>query len=73
MNDLVGKSHTFPDGDSITVVQIKMRDANRLWVTYNIQQGPGIPRKLVMPLDEFMGTYGHLFDISDNTLQGDLS
>lgn len=71
--DLVGKSHTFPDGDSITVVQIKMRDANRQWVTYNVQQGPGIPRKLVMPLDEFMGTYGHLFGISDNTLQGDLS
>lgn len=73
MNDLVGKSHTFPDGDSIKVVQIKLRDANELWVTYHIQQGPGIPRKLVMPLNEFMGTYGHLFGISDNNLQGDLS
>jgi len=30
-------------------------------VTYHIQQGPGIPRKLIMELNEFIGTYGHLF------------
>lgn len=71
--DIIGKSHTFPDGDSIKITQIKMRDANKLWVTYHIQQGPGIPRKLVMPLDEFMGTYGHLFDMSVNTLSEDSS
>ncbi len=68
MNDLVGKKHTFADGDSISVTQIKLRDANQYWVTYHIQQGPGIPRKLVMPLEEFIGTYGHLFGISEDTL-----
>lgn len=71
--NLVGKTHVFPDGDSIKVVQIKLRDANQYWVTYNVQQGPGIPRKLIMPMDEFIGTYGHLFGINDDTLQGDLS
>lgn len=63
MNDLVGKSHTFEDGDSITVTQIKIRDENMQWVTYHIQQGPGIPRKLVMKYDEFVVTYGHLFGL----------
>lgn len=67
MQDLVGKKHVFPDGDSISVTQIKLRDANQLWVTYHIQQGPGIARKLVMPMEEFVGTYGHLFGISENT------
>jgi hypothetical protein len=68
---LVGKTHTFEDGDSITVTQIKQRDGNELWVTYNIQQGPGIPRRLVMSLHEFVNTYGHLFDISEDNLPGD--
>lgn len=63
MNDLIGKSHTFEDGDSITVIQIKVRDENEPWVTYHVQQGPGIPRKLVMKYDEFVATYGHLFGI----------
>lgn len=63
MNDLIGKSHTFDDGDSITVIQIKIRDENEPWVTYHVQQGPGIPRKLVMKYDEFVGNYGHLFGL----------
>ena len=67
MNDLVGKRHIFPDGDYISVMQIKLRDGNEFWVTYMIQQGPGIPRKLVMPLEEFKSTYGHLFGISKDT------
>lgn len=71
MNELVGKKHVFADGDSITITQIKLRDANIPWVTYQVQQGPGIPRKLIMPIDEFVGTYGHLFGINEDTLQGD--
>jgi hypothetical protein len=59
---LVGKKHTFEDGDSIEVVQIKSRNEELHLVTYHIQQGPGIPRKLVMELNEFVSTYGHLFD-----------
>lgn len=61
MNDLVGKKYTFPDGDSIEVVQIKDRDEGVRLVTYMLQQGPGIRRKLVMDLAEFMSSYGHLF------------
>lgn len=61
MTNLVGKKHTFPDGDSITVIQVKDRDEGVRLVTYHIQQGPGIPRKLVMEMAEFLSTYGHLF------------
>lgn len=63
MNDLVGKVHVFEDGDSITISQIKIRDGNEPWVTYKVQQGPGIPRQLLMKLEEFTNTYGHLFGI----------
>ena len=61
---LLGKSHTFDDGDRIEVIQIKRRDTGP-WVTYHIYQGPGIPRKMVMMADEFSQTYGHLFGIED--------
>jgi hypothetical protein len=56
----VGKYHVFEDGDKIEVIQIKRR-YNGPWVTYHVTQGPGIPRKLVMMLEEFTVTYGHLF------------
>lgn len=60
-DDLVGKSYTFEDGNSIKVFQIKVRDGNEKYVTYHISTGPGIPRKLVLPLEEFNNYYGHLF------------
>lgn len=63
MNNIIGKKHTFEDGDSIEVIQIKVRDGNIPWVTFHIQQGPGIPRKQVMQIDEFVNTYGHLFGV----------
>ncbi len=58
--DLVGQRFQFDDGDSIEVIQVKRRETGP-WVTYHIQQGPGIPRKMVMSLEEFNQTYGHLF------------
>lgn len=61
MNDLAGKRYVFPDGDAIEVIQIKERDEGIRLVTYHLQQGPGIPRKLVMEQVEFEATYGHLF------------
>jgi len=60
-HDLIGKKHVFADGDSIEIMQIKSRNDEEHLVTYHIQQGPGIPRKLVMKLEEFLNTYGHLF------------
>lgn len=59
---LVGQKHVFEDGDSIEVIQTKSRNEELHLITYHIQQGPGIPRKLVMELNEFMDTYGHLFE-----------
>lgn len=61
-DNIVGLKHQFEDGDSIEVIQLKSRNEELHLVTYHIQQGPGIPRKLVMELNEFIDTYGHLFE-----------
>jgi hypothetical protein len=61
LQKMVGKKYTFEDGDSLEIIQVKRRD-NGPWVTFHVQQGPGIPRKLIMMLDEFQVTYGHLFE-----------
>lgn len=64
-HDLVGKKHVFDDGASIEVVQIKMRDNSfepAPVVTYVIQNGRSLPRKLVLPLKDFIDTFGHLFE-----------
>lgn len=58
---LVGKKYVFDDGDSIEVIQIKSRGPGQHYVTFHIQQGPGISRKLILPMAEFSTTYGHLF------------
>lgn len=58
---LIGQTYKFEDGDSIQVLQIKRRSEDIALVSYYVQQGPGIPRKLVMELQEFLDTYGHLF------------
>lgn len=68
MNNLVGKSYTFEDGNSITVTQIKRRDGDEMFVTYLVKTGPGIPRKLVLSYSEFLGYYGHLFGLDDAAL-----
>lgn len=62
---LVGKYYAFEDGNRIEVIQVKDRGEDILLVTYLISYGSGIPRKLVMPMNEFMGNYRHLF--SDDT------
>jgi len=60
MLDLVNKSYTFPDGVTITIIQIKQRD-DGYWVTYNTGKDNSVPRKQTMPYDEFMGHFSHLF------------
>ena len=60
-DNVVGLKHQFEDGDSIEVIQVNSRNEELHLVTYHIQQGPGIPRKLIMELNEFIDTYGHLF------------
>lgn len=58
---LIGNRYEFADGDWLEVIQIKWRGEENFLVSYLVQQGPGIPRKLVMGLEEFIGTYGYLF------------
>ena len=61
-DNIVGLKHQFEDGDSLEVMQVKSRNEEMHLVTYHVQQGPGIPRKLIMELNEFIGTYGYLFE-----------
>lgn len=63
--DMIGKKYTFEDSDSLEIIQIKLRNDGP-WVTYHVQQGPGIPRKLQLRMDEFQETYGHLFGLSED-------
>jgi len=63
--DLVGKKFIFEDGDSLEIIQVKWRGDEDYLVSILMQQGPGIPRKLVLPIKEFVGTYGHLFGLSE--------
>jgi hypothetical protein len=58
--NLVGKSYTFEDGSHISVIQLKNRE-DGMWVHYEISINSSLPRKLVMPLNEFINTYEHLF------------
>lgn len=67
LQKLVGQKYVFPDGNGITIAQIKRRDEEMYWVTYYTQNGPGIPQKLVMPYEEFCHHFGHLFNIDENT------
>ena len=71
LTELVGKKHTFDDGDSIEVIQVKWRSEDPMdtLVTVHIQQGPGIPRKQVMQIDEFVNTYGHLFGVKTDDIE----
>jgi len=57
----VGKSFTFEDGNSITVIQIKRRDEEQYWVTYQTVTGPGVPARFVLEWNQFKEHYGHLF------------
>lgn len=61
MQNLVGKSHTFPDGNKLEVIEVKDRGEYFL-VTYLTYISPGIPRQLKMSAQEFLDNFGHLFD-----------
>ena len=72
LDKLLGSKYTFPDGDYIKVIEIKLRDKQiegkgedgiAPFITYEIRQGPGIPRRLTMFHQEFIDTYGHLFSV----------
>jgi hypothetical protein len=58
--NLIGKKFSFEDGASLEVLQLKERE-DGLWVHYFISMNDSLPRKLVMKLDEFNNTFGHLF------------
>jgi len=61
---LVGRSHTFEDGNRMEIIQVREVDELRggSSVTYLAYQGPGIPQKLILNLEQFMDIYGQLFE-----------
>ena len=54
---LVGKSYTFDDGKRLEIIQVREVDEHRGGpsVTYLAYHGPGIPQKLILNLEQFMG------------------
>jgi hypothetical protein len=58
--DLTGKKFEFEDGALIEIIQVKNRE-DGLWVHYFISMNNSLSRKLVMKLEEFNNTFGHLF------------
>lgn len=70
--ELLGKTHSFDDGNVISVIQIKNRDSDDgpiPYITYQVHQGTSLPRKLVMKQSEFIDTYGHLFGYTNEYTQ----
>ena len=61
---LVGKSYTFEDGNRMEIIQVREQDEQRAGasVTYLAYQGPGIPQKLILNLEQFIDIYGQLFE-----------
>ena len=61
---LVGRSYTFEDGNRMEIVQVREQDELRggASVTYLAYQGPGIPQKLILNLEQFIDIYGQLFE-----------
>jgi len=61
---LVGRSYTFEDGNRMEIIQVREQDELRggASVTYLAYQGPGIPQKLILNLEQFIDIYGQLFE-----------
>lgn len=64
LNNLVGQTYTFEDGNSLEVIQVKQRDDGD-WVTIHVHKVSCIPKKEVMPEREFVKSFGHLFGLKD--------
>ena len=56
----VGRTHEFPDGVKLHVVQVKQRH-DGMYVTYETQYPASLPRRFVVRLREFHEQYNHLF------------
>ena len=59
---LAGRSHTFEDGVVMRIIQVKIRESGP-WVTYESDYGKRIPRRIVLPVWEFLDNFGHLFSL----------
>jgi len=58
-SQIVGKKLVNEDGTELRVHQIKQREDGP-WVTYFITYPGAVPRKLVMPAGQFVGTYADI-------------
>lgn len=68
INDLVGKSYSFEDGNVIKVIQVREKEVDgelQPFITYEIFQGNSFPRRLVMTLRQFTDSFGHLFGLNN--------
>jgi len=56
----IGKSVLLDDFTEIKLVQVKQRE-DCPWASYYITHYNSIPRKLMMPIDQFKATYPDIF------------
>lgn len=56
----VGRKYTFPDGATMTIMEVKARDSG-WWVTYETQFAGCLGRRGTMPESQFIQLYGYLF------------
>lgn len=65
LHQFIHKPYTFPDGVLLEIIQIKTRDENVEWVTYDTTHRGALPRKSVVTVNEFIENFGHLFGLKE--------
>ena len=65
LEPFVNKPYTFPDGVVLEILQVKTRDQNIDWVTYNTINKGCLPKKHTIPVLEFIDNYGHLYGLKE--------
>jgi hypothetical protein len=60
-----GRVYTFDDNAQIRIVHVRRRDSG--WtVMYEVTYYGCLPQRLIMPEDEFIGAFSHLFFSNDD-------
>jgi hypothetical protein len=65
LHNHIKQPYTFPDGVVLEILQIKTRDNNVEWVTYNTTHRGALPKKHTIPILEFIDNFGHLYGLKE--------
>jgi hypothetical protein len=65
LHQFINKPYIFTDGVELKIIQIKTRDEDIEWVTYNSTHPGALPRKSVVTVNEFIENFGHLYGLKE--------